>query len=110
MSMSRIIINTQFDAIHCWPDCTHKDVMFLRDPHRHIFHVTMKVPVVHDNRDVEFIRFKRSVEGHILLNYKGKDLGSMSCEMLCKDLHNVYPETTYVSVMEDGENGAEVEW
>lgn len=103
--MFNIIINTRFSATHCWPDCPIHAVSFLRDPHRHVFHVRMKKKVHHDNRDVEFIDFKNDVEDW-LQRWDKKDLNAMSCEMMAKKLAETF-HCSYVRVLEDGENGAE---
>jgi len=52
--ITNIIINLEFEATHCWPECPIEEVAFLRSPHRHVFHVQMKRDVAHDDRDVEF--------------------------------------------------------
>lgn len=103
-----IIIKTRFTAVHCWPNCPFKDVAYLRDKHRHLFYVTCKASCCHDDRDIEFIRYKRTIDTYLHKYYEGKDLGSKSCEMLCKEFLNQFPELNYVKVEEDGENGAEV--
>lgn len=89
------------------------DVSFLAYPHRHIFHFTVAIEVTHNDRDVEFIQFKRWLEelysgdqGVLSLDYK-------SCEMICDDLYEViatrYPERKIeITVSEDGENGATI--
>ncbi len=104
--MFAIVINTSFSAVHCWPDCPIKEVAFLKDPHRHVFHVRMKKKVHHDNREVEFIDFKHKVEEWLICNWDKKDLNVMSCEMMAKRLADTF-DCFYVRVMEDGENGSE---
>ena len=89
------------------------DVSFLGYIHRHIFHFTVSIEVFHDDIDIEFIQFKRWLEslyadGTIELDYK-------SCEMICDDLaqqiNNKYPGRKLVlTVSEDGENGATIEY
>jgi len=85
------------------------DVSFLASPHRHIFHFKVYLEVFHDDRDVEFIQFKRwmqrlySVEQVLNLDYK-------SCEMIAEELQDViigkYPNReVWIEVSEDGENG-----
>ena len=83
------------------------DVSFLGTPHRHIFHFKVYIQVFHDDRDIEFIQFKRWLEklyqGTLELNYK-------SCEMISEDLHAEitarYPNREiWIEVSEDGENG-----
>ena len=89
------------------------DVSFLGYPHRHIFHFKVAIEVFHDDRDIEFIQFKRWLEnlygkGTLELDYK-------SCEMMATDLYQQinsrYPnrEVT-IDVSEDGENGATMTW
>lgn len=89
------------------------DVSFLAYPHRHIFHFTVAIEVFHNDRDVEFIQFKRWLEklysgeqGVLSLDYK-------SCEMISDDLYEViatrYPDRKIeITVSEDGENGATI--
>jgi hypothetical protein len=84
------------------------DVSFLGTPHRHIFHFKVYIQVFHDDRDIEFIQFKRWLEkcysdGTLELNHK-------SCEMIARDLHVTisarYPgRKIWIDVSEDGENG-----
>ena len=62
-------------------------------PHRHTFHFKVWIEVFHDDRDIEFIQFKRWLENQyrdaiLQLDYK-------SCEMiaedLAKDINERYP-------------------
>jgi|TARA_B000000609_G_C24172390_1_gene351280 hypothetical protein len=85
------------------------DVSFLGYPHRHIFHFKVAIQVFHDDRDIEFIQFKRWIEdmyseGTLKLDYK-------SCEMMSDDLYvaitKKYPgRRITIDVSEDGENGS----
>ena len=85
------------------------DVSFLGYPHRHIFHFKVAIEVFHDDRDIEFIQFKRW-----LLNlYKDGTIQSdfKSCEMMSDDLYiaitKKYPgRRIEIDVSEDGENGS----
>ena len=91
------------------------DVSFLGYPHRHIFHFRVWIDVFHNDRDVEFIQFKRWLErlyhsdqGVLSLDYK-------SCEMISDDLYTQiaarYPDrTVWIEVAEDGENGALIKY
>ena len=89
------------------------DVSFLGYIHRHIFHFKVAIEVFHDDRDIEFIQFKRWLEslyanGTLELDYK-------SCEMICDDLaqqiNNKYPgRKISLTVSEDGENGATIDY
>jgi len=112
--VTNIIINLQVEGLNNWPNAKQvfPDVGFLSDMHRHIFHFQLKKRVNHDDRDVEFIRFKRDVQDYLHLQYYMEEhrchyFGAMSCEMLAKELVE-YFDCVYVSVFEDGENGAEV--
>jgi hypothetical protein len=91
------------------------DVSFLASPHRHIFHFRVWIDVFHNDRDVEFIQFKRWLEklyhsdqGVLSLDYK-------SCEMIADDLYlqiaTKYPDrAVWIEVAEDGENGALIKY
>lgn len=105
---TRIIVTTQFEALHCWPDCPFEDVKFLRHPHRHVFHATMKFPVNHNDRDREFILVKQNLDHFLMVNWSRKNLGSKSCEDLCLELLEKFPDAVFASVFEDNENGAEI--
>lgn len=103
-----IVIKTQFEGIHHWPECPIKEVDFLCHPHRHIFHVTVKWAVSHTDRDKEFIVQKRKVDS--FLKQLPVYLGRVSCEDLCDNLKTVFPDAVFISVFEDNENGAEVHY
>ena len=85
------------------------DVSFLGYPHRHMFHFKIQIEVFHDDRDIEFIQFKRWLEslysdGTLQLNFR-------SCEMISDDLaekiKDKYPNRDVViDVSEDDENGS----
>lgn len=103
MDMS-IFITTSFPAFHHWPDAPDS-CAFLREMHRHVFHVKMVWPVRTDNRDIEFITKKAEVEEWIRDIWYGKEIGTMSCERIAKLLIRKFG-ATIVEVSEDGENGA----
>jgi hypothetical protein len=119
---SKIWVTFRREGIHKYPAALtdpklktgdEYDVSFLGYPHRHIFHFRVCIEVFHDDRDIEFIQFKRWLEnlygkGTLELDYK-------SCEMMATDLYQQinsrYPnrEVT-IDVSEDGENGATITW
>ena len=85
------------------------DVSFLGVPHRHIFHFKVRIEVFHDDRDIEFIQFKRWLEK--LYNEDILELNHKSCEMISDDLYREisarYPgRFVEIEVSEDGENGS----
>ena len=88
------------------------DVSFLGYPHRHIFHFKVAIEVFHDDRDIEFIQFKRWLEelyeGELNVDYK-------SCEMMADDLYEKISarysgRTVHIAISEDGENGCHIEY
>ena len=85
------------------------DVSFLGYPHRHIFHFRVAIEVFHDDRDIEFIQFKRWLEK--MYDQKTLQLDYKSCEMISDDLYiaitKKYPgRRIEIDVSEDGENGS----
>jgi hypothetical protein len=116
--LSMIWVTFRKEGIHMYPAAAtdpklatgdEYDVSFLGTPHRHIFHFKVYIAVTHDDRDIEFIQFKRWLEkcysnGTLELNHK-------SCEMIARELNATisarYPgRETWIDVSEDGENGA----
>ena len=63
------------------------DVSFLGYPHRHIFHFRVWIDVFHNDRDVEFIQFKRWLEALYSGNNSVLNLDFKSCEMIADDLY-----------------------
>ena len=119
-ALRTIFVRFQKEGIHKYPAAaTHPslatgdeyDVSFLGTLHRHIFHFEVSIEVFHNDRDIEFIQFKRWLEnqysqGILQLNYK-------SCEMISDDLYDViatrYPNRNVaIQVSEDNENGATI--
>jgi hypothetical protein len=115
-----VFVTFQKEGIHKYPAAAtdpllatgdEYDVSFLGTPHRHIFHFNVAIQVFHNDRDIEFIQFKRWLEnlysqGTLELDYK-------SCEMLSDDLYDQiaqrYPDRDIeITVSEDGENGATI--
>ena len=118
-----IYVTFQKEGIHCYPAAATdpklatgdwKDVSFLAHPHRHIFRFKVTISVTHNDRDIEFIQFKRWLErlydGTLELDHK-------SCEMLAEELGEIILEEygydgvyLKVDVSEDDENGAVLVW
>lgn len=107
---TQIYVTFQKEGIHKYPNAP-EGVEFLRYPHRHIFHFRVDIDVFHNDRDIEFILFKRELEG--LYENGTLELDYKSCEMMADDLYN-YISVTYpgrdvtIQVSEDNENGAKV--
>ena len=64
---TNVIVKLQVEGLHNWPDAAKvfPEVGFLSDLHRHMFHITCKKKVNHDDRDVEFIMFKRDIQDYL---------------------------------------------
>jgi hypothetical protein len=113
MSKKFIFVTFQKEGIHCYPDAP-EGVEFLRNPHRHMFHFRVDIEVFHNDRDIEFILFKRELEALYdggRVNAAALELDYKSCEMLGNDLaayiQEQYPDRDLkIEVSEDGENGA----
>ena len=121
MAKRMIWVTFTKEGMHCYPAAAtdpklatgdEYDVSFLAHPHRHIFHFRVAIEVFHDDRDIEFIQFKRWLmklfEGELNVDYK-------SCEMIADDLYReiatIYPgRDVTIHVSEDGENGCEIQY
>lgn len=116
-----IWVTFQREGIHSYPAASvdpslatgdEYDVSFLGTPHRHIFHFNVGIQVFHNDRDIEFIQFKRWLEKL----YQGTlELNNKSCEMISDDLYltiaSRYPDRNIeITVSEDGENGATIKY
>ncbi len=125
----RIWVTFRKEGIHCYPAAAtdprlntagEYDVSFLASPHRHIFHFRVWIDVFHNDRDIEFIQFKRWLEN--LYSGTGPynenrvlELDFKSCEMIADDLYTQiadrYPErAVWIEVAEDGENGCLIKY
>ena len=107
-----IWITTQKEMTHNYPDAP-EEVAFLRNEHRHLFKFKVYLEIFGDDRDVEFIIFKRYIDE--LLFQVDETLGRKSCEMVSNDLYeNInkkYPNRKIkIEVSEDGENGVLYEY
>ena len=117
-----IWVTFQKEGIHCYPAAADSpelatgdwdDVSFLGVPHRHIFHFRVAIKVTHNDRDIEFIQFKRWLER--LYSLEVLSLDYKSCEMMSDDLFDniseKYPgRNIKIEISEDGENGALIEY
>lgn len=110
-----VFCTLQFQGIHNWPTCPIEEVKYLRDKHRHVFHVRAVKAVYHDDRDVEFIQLKHKIQQYIHTTYHDPsnpglleyDIGSTSCEQLAYQILMEF-QLESCEVNEDGENGATV--
>ena len=124
----QIWITFRKEGIHCYPaagtdpalnTAGEYDVSFLANPHRHIFHFRVCIDVFHNDRDIEFIQFKRWLENlysnNGVVSNSVLELDWKSCEMIADDLYiqiaDRYPNRNVViEVSEDGENGCSISY
>jgi len=120
MNITFIVVKNTFEGIHYYPQAPD-EVKYLRQPHRHIFHIESEIEVFHDDRELEFIMVKHRIDEFFNLY---SELKSMSCEMIAnklqRHLKTMYPlpaeykingrdnRIVNVKVFEDGENGVYV--
>ena len=113
-----IWVTFQKEGVHLYPAAKDDpnlatgnwdDVSFLGYAHRHMFHFKVGIEVFHDDRDIEFIQFKRWLES--LYSDGTLELNHRSCEMISDELaekiNDRYPgRGINIEVSEDGENGS----
>jgi hypothetical protein len=118
LEKTMVWVTFQKEGIHRYPAALtdpalatddYYDVSFLGHPHRHIFHFKVAIEVFHDDRDIEFIQFKRWMEE--LYGTKQLDLDYKSCEMIADELAHTINlaysgRDIEITVSEDNENGA----
>jgi hypothetical protein len=103
-----VVVRLRVEGFHCWAECPLEEVSFLRDRHRHIFHIELSKVVTHSDRDVEIILLKRKVESWLRDTYGMPcEFGSMSCEHIAEAIVEQF-DLSSCTVLEDGENGGTV--
>jgi|TARA_B100000780_G_scaffold84685_1_gene58005 hypothetical protein len=120
-----IWVTFQKEGVHLYPGADTDpalatggwdDVSFLGVPHRHMFHFKIRIEVFHDDRDIEFIQFKRWIQrlySEVESSTSVLQLNHKSCEMIADDLYEEisakYPgRFVEIDVAEDGENGCQI--
>lgn len=113
-----IRVRAQFEGFHCWSDAPD-EVAFLREEHRHIFHVDALIEVRHGDRELEFILVKRWLERESIDPLKLVLRQGLQTEMSCEDIAELIAgdirkqygnRAIKVEVSEDGENGGIYKW
>lgn len=107
---TRITAFLKIEGIHRWKECSLDEVSYLKDYHRHIFHIRVYKWVNHNDRDTEFIKLSHDIRTYLnnryyLDSFKCLQLGDRSCEMIAQELLDVF-DLQSVEVLEDGEGGA----
>ncbi len=111
-----VTVKTSFEGFHRFPGAP-EEVSYLKELHRHIFNVSAKIEVFHDDRELEFIMVKHRLNQFLagLPIAKKEANTAMSCEMVATQVANLLVDLygdhrdLEISVDEDGENGSIVE-
>lgn len=103
----QIIVTQKIEGFHAYGDAP-QEVRFLRNLHRHLFHVKVGIPVTHNDRDREFFIEQRRL-WQVLSGYMADNENAGSCEMIAEHILEKLPHVAWAEVWEDGENGARLE-
>lgn len=108
------VVTTRAEGFHQYADAP-AEVEFLRHMHRHEFHYRLELEQFHDGRDVEFILLKRWLNRVVAAVGCRAGASGDSCETKAIRIHDAleldFPGRRHrISVFEDGENGALVEF
>ena len=88
-----IIVKFSLEGLHCWELArdVFPEVGYLSNLHRHLFYFECELAVQHNDRDKEFLLFRREIinylnnqyfsEEYKMLNFEG-----MSCESIATEL------------------------
>lgn len=99
-------------GLHRWPNAQGRHA-YLANLHRHKFFGEACIEVTHDDRELEFFEVLDFINGILPRVVNGR---ADSCETYARiigtRLRAQYGEDRYISVkvLEDNENGGEVEW
>lgn len=106
----RVVARTTVEGIHRWFKCPIEEVSYLRDYHRHVFHIHAKAYVNHTDRDIEFIKLSHDIKQYLTDKYYSEKYKCLffddsSCEMIADELVKKF-ELYECEVNEDGEGGS----
>ena len=91
---AEVYCSLQIEGTHNWPGCPFDEVAYLRDTHRHVFHINSKY----------LNAVKHLADGTEIPGKKLCEFGSRSCEMIAEELIVTF-NLSRCEVSEDGENG-----
>lgn len=109
------VVHFQTLGFHRWPDAPEHRA-YLRDRHRHLFYVEVSLEVFHNEREVEFhdlLQFCEDTFGFKIIpnaDVLGKSCETMAEELIEKITRQFGNRRVKVSVFEDGEVGATLEY
>lgn len=104
----QIFVRTILEALHEWKDAP-EEVYFLRNTHRHLFHIKVTWNVDHNDRDKEFFIMQDKLQSFLNSFYWIQEDGYhhvQSCEQVCEDVLTAFKDAVSCEVSEDGENWA----
>lgn len=105
--MIQVITHNLIEGYHRWKDAPEA-VNFLRNWHRHIFHIRCWFEVSHEDREIEIIMKQWEIENFLKEKYGAVcEFGEMSCEAIAREIMNQFGAEE-VEVLEDGFGGANV--
>lgn len=94
-----------FEGFHFWENAP-ANLLFLKNNHRHIFHIICYFEVVHDDREIEIFEKQWEIEKYIKEKYGTPCIfGRMSCEHIAREILAFFSPFS-VEVLEDGMGGA----
>ena len=107
---TKIVARLQLEGIHRWLLCPIEEVNYLRNYHRHVFHIIAHCYVNHSDRDIEFIELTHKIKTHLNDHYyddmhKCLFFDDNSCEMIASELLHKF-NLDECEVNEDGESGS----
>jgi hypothetical protein len=115
-------VATQAEGLHHWPAAPAQEG-YLNQPHRHLFTITIRLQVRHDDREVEINAFTRWLHDQVLpslaaVSHDGgpADFGTRSCEQLAEQItariRMRHGEDRWIEceVLEDGILGGGSRW
>ena len=107
--MIQVITYNKVEGYHRWKDAP-EPVDFLRNRHRHIFHIWCWFEVSHEDREIEIIMQQWKIDSFLKEKYGAVcEFGEMSCEAIAGEIMEHFGAEK-VEVLEDGDGGAVVWW
>ena len=111
-----ITVKNQFEGVHKYKDAPEQ-VKFLRNDHRHIFVITSKIEVFHEDRELEFIIVKHLINDFLNSQIENNVwyMDNLSCEQVATKIYTLlknnygFERKISVEVSEDNENSAIIE-
>ena len=120
--MTNIFSKLVIEGLHQWKECPIESMSYLRNLHRHQFHIEVYVDVTRadesdNHRVIEFIELSHNIRDYINEKYFDRkynvvNFGNMSVENIANELYHVLSSDGYkvtkIRVSEDDESGVEM--